>query len=85
MTKQEQVIPRRNVTFYNVDADLWRRVKEFLDKYPRVPSVSALIRVSLDTYLELADKHGIDVDWKIKFPAYHDGTEPRKDSSHDAH
>lgn len=73
MLRSQQPLPRRSVTFYNVDEGLWARSLKFLNEHKRIPSLSALMRVSLDTYLELGEKYGIDADWKIKLPLENEG------------
>lgn len=59
---------KRFITIQNVDEELFGKVKSFLETHRRIPSISALSKVSLESYLDLANKYGIDADWRINIP-----------------
>jgi hypothetical protein len=57
---------RRVIALQNVDEQLWDKVQAFLQQHKRIPSISALGKVAIEQYIDLASKHGIDHDWKVK-------------------
>lgn len=59
---------KRALSAQNVEQELIDRTVKFLHAHPRIPSVSALVAVSIESYLYYAEKYGIDIDWKINFP-----------------
>jgi len=52
----------------HVEQEMIDNVKKFLQEHPRIPSISALVALSIESYLHYANKYGIDADWKINFP-----------------
>ncbi len=62
------------ITIQTVDDELREKVKEFL-----IPSISALAKAGLENYMDLANKYGIDAEWRVNVPndsekAGHDAT-----------
>lgn len=61
-------MPSKYITIQTVDEALREKVEAFLKTHPRIPSISALAKVGLEQYIELANKYGIDANWQIQLP-----------------
>ncbi len=59
---------KKVIAIQNVDPALWDAVIEFLQTHKRIPSISKLAGVALETYITLANKYGIDENWHLKLP-----------------
>lgn len=59
---------KKVIAIQNVEPELWDSVIDFLQHHRRIPSISKLAGTALETYIALANKYGIDEDWRICLP-----------------
>jgi hypothetical protein len=68
--KEEKEMPfKKVIAIQNVDEETWENVQRFLAHNKRIPSISKLAMAALENYLALANRYGIDHDWKVKIPS----------------
>jgi hypothetical protein len=64
---------KKVIALQNVAPETWEKVQAFLATHKRIPSISKLATAALENYLDLANRYGIDHDWKLKLPLENGG------------